>query len=69
MNDYLLVCLFISVSLAIGYFLGSLISGLKSKSVRSKIEEQNNQLKLKIEDLNSLYTNNLEELKNTNYFY
>ena len=66
MNDYLLVCLFIIVSLAIGYFLGSFISGLKSKSIRSRIEEQNNQLQLKIEDINTLYSSNLEDLKNLN---
>lgn len=66
MNDYLIVSLIIVIALGLGFFLGSLISGLKSKSERSKIEEQNNQLKLKIEDINSFNINTIENLKKEN---
>jgi len=66
MNDYLIVSLIIVIALGLGFFLGSLISGLKSKSERSKIEEQNNQLKLKIVDIKSFNISNIENLKKEN---
>ena len=74
MNEYLLVLISSLVALGIGIYLGRLISGLKSKSEISKLEERNSQLLIQIEDLkiqlNSILENkksDIQQLKNEAY--
>src|SRR5690606_31457783 len=50
-------------ALALGYFVGRYISTLKHKEKAAFSVEQNNQLKLHIEDLRSRLTRSLEENK------
>ena len=51
------------IALALGFLLGNLIRGLKSKNKLAIQKEKNNQLLLEIEKLKKLEYNNLNEYK------
>ncbi len=51
MTDIMLFPLFLSIALAIGVFLGYLLSKLKMKASLEIFKEQNNHLKIQIEDI------------------
>ena len=63
MTDYLILAILFIASLGIGLFLGNLISRLRSKSETAIFEEKNNQLKIQVEELKNLISNNLENHK------
>lgn len=63
MNEYLLISLIFLIALGIGAYIGKLISGLKSKSESSRMEEKNNQLSIQVEDLKNQINSNLENHK------
>ena len=51
MNDNLILILTIVISAAIGGYLGTLFTKLKSKSEKSTLEERQNQMNLTIDEL------------------
>jgi len=63
MNETILISLIIIGALAIGAYFGRLLANLKNKGETGIIREQNNQLKLQIEEHKELYSNNLDSLK------
>ncbi|MCP9200119.1 DNA recombination protein RmuC [Gramella sp. GC03-9] len=63
MNEFLLTGIIALVSLGTGFFLGRLISNLRSKNEQSRLEERNAQLKIQIEGLKNQVYNILEEHK------
>ncbi len=66
MNEYFIYILLFVIALVLGAIAGSVFSNLKNKGNSSKLEEQNNQLKLQIEDHKIQYNNQVESLKNIN---
>lgn len=63
MPESILPLLLFIFALVLGYFVGRYISTLKHKEKAAFSAEQNNQLKLQIEELRSQSNNNLEENK------
>ncbi|WP_311195977.1 DNA recombination protein RmuC [Antarcticibacterium sp. 1MA-6-2] len=61
--DFILNPFYLLLALALGYLLGNYIAGLKAKARSGDLAEKNNQLKLKIEDLNNQHINSVEEFK------
>jgi DNA recombination protein RmuC len=64
MTDSLLILLISLATLALGFFLGNLISALKHKAKSATSAEQNLQLKLQLEESNERFTRLLEDSKN-----
>lgn len=63
MTDFLFPVLFSLISLALGFFLGRYLSSLQHKGDSKVFQEQNNQLKLQIEQHKSQFYNQLEIYK------
>ncbi|MCF4101779.1 DNA recombination protein RmuC [Gillisia sp. M10.2A] len=68
MNDTLFILISAVVSLTIGFFLGRMLAGLKSKAEISILQEKNNQLTIQIEENKKLYSSDLER-KNSEFNY
>ena len=55
MNDSIILIVAILISATIGFYIGTLINKLKSKSERSTLEERQNQLNKTVTDLKKQY--------------
>lgn len=64
MTDFILNTFSLLLALALGYLLGSYITGLKFKAKSGDLLEKNNQLKLQIQDLKDQHYSTLEDFKN-----
>ncbi|MGY5849706.1 DNA recombination protein RmuC [Salegentibacter sp. F14] len=63
MTNSLLLITISGITMLLGFFLGKLLTGLKSKANLSRIEERNNQLSLQIDDLKSQLASIIKENK------
>ena len=66
MNEFIIYALIFISALVLGAIAGSVFATLKNKGNYSKIEEQNNQLKLQIEDHKNQFNNQIDNLKTIN---
>jgi DNA recombination protein RmuC len=63
MNEILIFLIISAFFLVLGFFLGKLISGVKSKGEISLLNETNNQLKFKIEEIRAQLSKSLDDFK------
>lgn len=63
MTETLIFLLISAFFLSLGFYLGKLISGVKSKGEASLLNEQNNQLKLQIEEIKIQLSSSLNNFK------
>lgn len=63
MNEYVLISLISLVALGLGFYVGRLVAGLKSKNETGRLEERNNQLSIQVDELKNQINSDLEKNK------